>query len=93
MIGAGEPPPVDLRDRAIYYVGPAAVAPGEVVGPAGPTTSTRMDRFTDAVLSATGLLVMIGKASAVRRRSTRSGATSPAISSPSAAPPISSRKR
>jgi fumarate hydratase, class I len=62
MIKAGEPLPVDLRDRAIYYVGPVGAAPGEVVGPAGPTTSTRMDRFTDAVLSATGLLVMIGKA-------------------------------
>ena len=62
MIEAGEPLPVDLRDRAIYYVGPVGAAPGEVVGPAGPTTSTRMDRFTDAVLSATGLLVMIGKA-------------------------------
>jgi fumarate hydratase class I len=62
MIEAAEPLPVDLRDRAIYYVGPVAAAPGEVVGPAGPTTSTRMDGFTDAVLSATGLLVMIGKA-------------------------------
>ena len=62
MIEAGEPLPVDLRDRAIYYVGPVGAAPGEVVGPAGPTTSTRMDGFTDAVLSATGLLVMIGKA-------------------------------
>jgi fumarate hydratase, class I len=62
MIETGEPLPVDLRDRAIYYVGPVGAAPGEVVGPAGPTTSTRMDGFTDAVLSATGLLVMIGKA-------------------------------
>jgi fumarate hydratase class I len=62
MIEAGEPLPVDLRDRAIYYVGPVGAAPGEVVGPAGPTTSTRMDGFADAVLSATGLLVMIGKA-------------------------------
>src|ERR1700729_850555 len=59
---AGEPLPVDFRDRAIYYVGPVGAAPGEVVGPAGPTTSTRMDGFADAVLSATGLLVMIGKA-------------------------------
>ena len=62
MIEAGEPLPVDLRDRAIYYVGPVGAARGEVVGPAGPTTATRMDGFTDAVLSATGLLVMIGKA-------------------------------
>jgi fumarate hydratase class I len=51
MIKAGEPLPVDLRDRAIYYVGPVDAAPGEIVGPAGPTTSTRMDGFTDAMLA------------------------------------------
>ncbi len=62
MIASGEPLPVDLRDRAIYYVGPVDAVRDEVVGPAGPTTSTRMDGFTDAVLDATGLLVMIGKA-------------------------------
>jgi fumarate hydratase class I len=62
MIAKGEPLPVDLRDRAIYYVGPVDAVRDEVVGPAGPTTSTRMDGFTETVLSATGLLVMIGKA-------------------------------
>ena len=62
MIATGEPLPVDLKDRAIYYVGPVAAVRDEVVGPAGPTTSTRMDGFTDTVLAATGLLVMIGKA-------------------------------
>ena len=62
MIAKGEPLPVDLRGRAIYYVGPVDAVRDEVVGPAGPTTSTRMDGFTETVLAATGLLVMIGKA-------------------------------
>jgi fumarate hydratase, class I len=62
MIAGGERLPVDLRDRAIYYVGPVTAVRDEVVGPAGPTTSTRMDAFTETVLAATGLLVMIGKA-------------------------------
>ncbi|WP_108658811.1 fumarate hydratase [Acuticoccus kandeliae] len=62
MIAAGEPLPVDLAGRAIYYVGPVDPVRDEVVGPAGPTTSTRMDPFTDRLLDATGLLVMIGKA-------------------------------
>ena len=62
LIAEGKPLPVDLRDRAIYYVGPVDAVRDEVVGPAGPTTSTRMDGFLDAVLDATGLLVMIGKA-------------------------------
>ena len=62
MIERGEPLPVDLKDRAIYYVGPVDAVRDEVVGPAGPTTSTRMDGFVHKVLSATGLLVMIGKA-------------------------------
>jgi fumarate hydratase, class I len=62
MIEKGEPLPVDLKDRAIYYVGPVDAVRDEVVGPAGPTTSTRMDGFTDTLLAATGLLVMIGKA-------------------------------
>jgi fumarate hydratase, class I len=62
MIERGEPLPVDLKDRAIYYVGPVDAVRDEVVGPAGPTTSTRMDGFVDRVLSSTGLLVMIGKA-------------------------------
>jgi fumarate hydratase, class I len=62
MLAAGEPLPVDLKDRAIYYVGPVDAVAGEAVGPAGPTTSTRMDRFVDELLERTGLLVMIGKA-------------------------------
>lgn len=62
IIRRGEPLPVDLRGRAIYYVGPVRPVGEEVVGPAGPTTSTRMDRFTDELLAHTGLSVMIGKA-------------------------------
>lgn len=62
MLKAGEPLPVDLKDRAIYYVGPVDAVGDEAVGPAGPTTATRMDRFTDQLLKETGLLVMIGKA-------------------------------
>ncbi len=62
MLAAGEPLPVDFRDRAIYYVGPVDAVGGEAVGPAGPTTATRMDRFTETMLARTGLLVMIGKA-------------------------------
>jgi fumarate hydratase class I len=62
MLAAGELLPVDFRDRAIYYVGPVDAVGDEAVGPAGPTTSTRMDRFTEAMLAETGLLVMIGKA-------------------------------
>lgn len=62
MIGRGEALPVDLKDRAIYYVGPVDAVAGEAVGPAGPTTSTRMDPFTDLILDRTGLLVMVGKA-------------------------------
>ncbi|MFX0545070.1 fumarate hydratase [Roseovarius sp. S1116L3] len=54
--------PVDLKGRALYYVGPVDAVPGEIIGPAGPTTSTRMDKFTEEVLAATGLKVMIGKA-------------------------------
>lgn len=62
MLEAGEPLPVDLRDRAIYYVGPVDAVGDEAVGPAGPTTSTRMDKFLEPILSRTGLLVMVGKA-------------------------------
>ncbi|WP_237477558.1 fumarate hydratase [Lichenibacterium dinghuense] len=62
LMSRGEPLPVDLRDRAIYYVGPVDAVRDEAVGPAGPTTSTRMDGFTDQLLDRTGLLVMIGKA-------------------------------
>ncbi|RWB69961.1 MAG: fumarate hydratase [Mesorhizobium sp.] len=59
---AGKSLPVDLKGRAIYYVGPVSPIKGEIIGPAGPTTATRMDRFVEEVLSATGLKVMIGKA-------------------------------
>ncbi len=62
MIAKGEPLPVALRDKAIYYVGPVDAVGDEVIGPAGPTTSTRMDRYLSTVLPATGLRVMIGKA-------------------------------
>jgi fumarate hydratase, class I len=62
MITAGEPLPVDFTDRAIYYVGPVNAVGEEAVGPAGPTTATRMDRYTDIMLDRTGLAVMIGKA-------------------------------
>lgn len=61
-IGAGQALPVDLAGKAIYYVGPVDAVGDEIIGPAGPTTATRMDRFTEDVLAATGLKVMIGKA-------------------------------
>ena len=61
MLAKGEKLPVDFRGRAIYYVGPVDPVLGEVMGPAGPTTATRMDKFTDMMLDL-GLLVMIGKA-------------------------------
>ena len=60
--GEGLPPGVDFTNRAIYYVGPVDPVGDEVVGPAGPTTSTRMDKFTEMMLADTGLLVMVGKA-------------------------------
>mgnify|MGYP001159949748 CR=1 FL=1 len=62
MMARGEPLPVDLQGRFIYYVGPVDPVGNEVVGPAGPTTSTRMDKFTRTMLEQTGLLGMIGKA-------------------------------
>ena len=62
MIANGEELPVDLKGKFIYYVGPVDPVRDEVVGPAGPTTSTRMDKFTDNILEHTGLLGMIGKA-------------------------------
>jgi len=57
----GKALPVDFRNRVIYYVGPVDPVRGEVVGPAGPTTATRMDKFTEMMLSQTGLIGMIGK--------------------------------
>jgi len=62
MAERGEPLPVDFTNRFIYYVGPVDPVRDEVLGPAGPTTATRMDRFTDFMLEQTGLLGMIGKA-------------------------------
>lgn len=61
MLTKGEPLPVDFTNRAIYYVGPVDPINDEVVGPAGPTTATRMDKFTEMMLAQTGLTVMIGK--------------------------------
>ena len=60
--GRGLPAGVDLKGRVIYYVGPVDAVRDETVGPAGPTTATRMDKFTDLLLEKTGLLAMIGKA-------------------------------
>jgi fumarate hydratase, class I len=57
-----KPLPVDFANRVIYYVGPVDPVRGEVVGPAGPTTSTRMDKFTETMLASTGLIAMVGKA-------------------------------
>ena len=57
----GKALPVDFRNRVIYYVGPVDPVGSEVVGPAGPTTATRMDKFTDMMLSRTGLIGMVGK--------------------------------
>lgn len=62
MLAKGEPLPVDFTNRVIYYVGPVDPVRDEVVGPAGPTTATRMDKFTDMMLSQTGLIAMVGKA-------------------------------
>lgn len=62
MLNKGDPLPVDFRGRFIYYVGPVDPVRDEVVGPAGPTTATRMDKFTEQVLAETGLLGMVGKA-------------------------------
>jgi len=61
MFSRGEELPVDLRGKFIYYVGPVDPVRDEVVGPAGPTTATRMDKFTETVLAKTGLYGMIGK--------------------------------
>ncbi len=61
MLGRGEPLPVEFRDRVIYYVGPVDPVGEEIVGPAGPTTATRMDGFMDMMLEQ-GLLACVGKA-------------------------------
>jgi fumarate hydratase class I len=62
MLSKGEPLPVSFKNRVIYYVGPVDPVHGEAVGPAGPTTATRMDKFTETMLGQTGLIAMIGKA-------------------------------
>ena len=62
MLAKGKKLPVDFTNRVIYYVGPVDPVRDEAVGPAGPTTSTRMDKFTDMMLEQTGLIAMIGKA-------------------------------
>jgi fumarate hydratase class I len=62
MLNRGEQLPVDFHGRFIYYVGPVDTVRDEVVGPAGPTTATRMDKFTRQMLAETGLLGMVGKA-------------------------------
>ena len=62
MLSRGEKLPVDFSNRVIYYVGPVDPIKGEAVGPAGPTTATRMDKFTETMLGQTGLIAMIGKA-------------------------------
>ncbi len=62
LLAKGEKLPVDFTNRVIYYVGPVDPVRDEVVGPAGPTTATRMDKFTEMMLAQTGLLAMVGKA-------------------------------
>lgn len=62
MLAKGEKLPVDFTNRVIYYVGPVDPVRDEVVGPAGPTTATRMDKFTEMMLAETGLISMVGKA-------------------------------
>jgi len=62
MLASGQKLPVDFTNRVIYYVGPVDPVRDEVVGPAGPTTATRMDKFTEMMLAQTGLISMIGKA-------------------------------
>jgi fumarate hydratase class I len=62
MLAKGEKLPVEFKNRVIYYVGPVDPVRDEVVGPAGPTTATRMDKFTEMMLGQTGLIAMVGKA-------------------------------
>lgn len=60
LLAAGQPLPVDFRGQVLYYVGPSPARPGRVIGAAGPTTATRMDAYTPAMLKL-GLKAMIGK--------------------------------
>jgi fumarate hydratase class I len=68
MLSRGEKLPVDFRDRFIYYVGPVDPVREEVIGPAGPTTATRMDKFTRQMLAETGCWAWWARPSAARRR-------------------------
>lgn len=61
MLASGETLPVDLRDQAIYFVGPCPAPPGRPIGSAGPTTSGRMDAYSPKIIAECGLRVMIGK--------------------------------
>jgi fumarate hydratase subunit beta len=61
LIEQSKPLPVDLKDQIIYYTGPTPAQPGNVIGSAGPTTSSRMDKYTPGLLAATGLKGIIGK--------------------------------
>lgn len=61
MLSSGETLPVDLRDQAIYFVGPCPAPPGRPIGSAGPTTSGRMDAYSPKIIAECGLRVMIGK--------------------------------
>jgi fumarate hydratase class I len=76
MLAKGEPLPVDFTNRVIYYVGPVDPVRDEVVGPAGPTTATRMDKFTDMMLEKTGLIAWWARPSAARPPSRPSRSTS-----------------
>jgi fumarate hydratase class I len=76
MLAKGEPLPVDFTNRVIYYVGPVDPVRDEVVGPAGPTTATRMDKFTDMMLEKTGLIAWSARPSAARPPSRPSRSTS-----------------
>jgi len=62
LLDKKQPLPVDFTNRVIYYVGPVDAVRDEVIGPAGPTTATRMDKFTEMMLDKTGLIAMVGKA-------------------------------
>ncbi|HVL10822.1 MAG TPA: fumarate hydratase, partial [Burkholderiaceae bacterium] len=62
LIAKGEPLPINMKGRVVYYVGPVNAVDGEAVGPAGPTTATRMDKFVEDMLRGAGILAMIGKA-------------------------------
>lgn len=62
LLERDEPLPISLRGRVVYYVGPVDAVGNEAVGPAGPTTATRMDKFLEPLLTQTGLLATIGKA-------------------------------